>query len=116
MAGIGDLFNKLLSGLKDSPEAKENKNTSMNFGSYMGAEISLVIFFLALAALVVLMFQADNFTLAIILLGVSTLFLVVSVPIAFKIRKESSSSFSMMGFYIVLSLAIVCALSVWRVL
>ena len=116
MAGVGDLFDKLLAGSKNSPESKKTKDTSMIFGSYLGVELSLLIFFLSIVSLVILIFQTASFPIAIALLAVSVILLVVSMPIAFRVRKESSDGFSMLGFYMVLGLVIICGLSVWNVL
>lgn len=117
MPGIGELFNKLLSGSKESPESKGTSDSSMLFGSYLGAELSLLLLLPALALLIVLLLGSTSFALAMVLLGISIILLIVSLPTVFRIRKESSDDFSMLGFYVVMGLIVICGLVIiWKVI
>lgn len=113
MAGINELFDGLLSGSKKSREAKDGGDTSMIFGSYLGAELSLLLFYLAMVSLFILLVPFFGFIISLLLVGFAIVVVTASMPTVFKIRRESSDDFSLLGFYMLMSLILFILLLVW---
>ncbi len=108
MSRIDDIFDEVLRLSAQVKEGSGTKEKSYVVGSFLGIEVPIILFIMALFSLV-------NLGLAIALMGMAlaVLLLVSNLPAGVKVRVESSDDFGSMALYVMVVLFALAILIAW---